>query len=110
LTSPSLPSRARSRSSEAVALGLEADGQPGRAAPRLLTVGVLTTPLARGSSGAPLWAVVVAIVVVAVALFLMFGPEWRSLRRRRSVEDGAATGDAEAVVPPPDGEALPGDQ
>jgi hypothetical protein len=37
-------------------------------------VGLGAPPLAHASSGAPLWAIAIAIVVVLVALYLVLGP------------------------------------
>jgi hypothetical protein len=111
LTSSSLLSGARRRSAEAAPLQPVGDPRHGgRPAPPLLALAIVTTPLAGGSSGAPLWAIAVAVVVVAVALCLMFVPDWRPLARRGKAEPGAQGEDAEAPPTPHDSEALPGDQ
>jgi hypothetical protein len=110
VTSLSLLSVARKRPLQAVSLQPDADRhRAGRSRSSVFALGLIAPPLAHGSGGAPLWAVAVAIVVVAVALFLMFGPEWSHLSHRGSAEPGAESADGDAA-PPRDSETHPGDQ
>ena len=47
----------------------------------MLSVGFAAAPLAKASQGAPRWAVVIAVLVVLLALYLLLGPRrWRLLR------------------------------
>ena len=47
----------------------------------MLSGGLAAAPLAKASQGAPLWAVVIAVLVVLLALYLLLGPRrWGLLR------------------------------
>jgi hypothetical protein len=73
---------------------------------QLVAVSFAITPLAHASSGAPLWAVAIAVVVVALALFLMFGPSWS----RRPFSRARATDPVGPGVEPGEREKPAGDQ
>lgn len=69
-----------------------------RGAASFSAVALATPPLAHASSGAPLWAIAVAIVVVLAALYFLLGP---SIGRSSQAVESLSTDAAPPSVPSP---------
>jgi hypothetical protein len=61
-------------------------------------------PLAHASSGAPLWAIIIALIVVVLALYLLFGPESARPSFLRSKSAESKPGEVPPAVKPGSGE------
>jgi hypothetical protein len=61
-------------------------------------------PLAHAASGAPLWAIVIALVVVVLALYLLFGPDAARPSFLRSRPAEIPPGEIPPAVKPGSGE------
>lgn len=64
-------------------------------------VSLVVGPLARSSGGAPLWAVIVALAIVLLALYMLFGAQHLPFVRSGTAEEGRRPEDP-ADQPPVD--------